>query len=74
MLNYVFYFLGSYIILYFLRDRNQAILASLPFKATFSLPKLIPNTQLHAGALIAILFIVLVSVSSIRHAGDIKSE
>ncbi len=62
MLNYVFYFLGSYIILYFLRDRNQAILASLPFKATFSLPKLIPNTQLHAGALIAILFIVLVSV------------
>jgi simple sugar transport system permease protein len=62
MLNYVFYFVGSYIILYFLRDRNQAILASLPFRSTFSLPKLIPNTQLHAGVLIAILFIVLVSI------------
>ncbi|HOV93351.1 MAG TPA: ABC transporter permease [Spirochaetales bacterium] len=62
MLNYVFYFVGSYIILYFLRDRNQAILASLPFRSTFALPKLIPNTQLHAGVLIAILFIVLVSI------------
>lgn len=62
MLNYVFYFIGSYIILYFLRDRNQTILASMPFQKTFSLPKLVENTQLHAGFIIAAVFVVLVSI------------
>ncbi len=62
MLNYVFYFVGSFVILYFLRDRNQAILSSLPFKPTFHLPRLVPNTQLHAGFLIAAAFVVLVSI------------
>ncbi|MDP2792274.1 MAG: ABC transporter permease [Rectinemataceae bacterium] len=62
MLNYVFYFVGSFIILYFLRDRNQAILASLPFKPTFILPRLVPNTQLHAGFIIAAVFVILVSI------------
>jgi len=62
MLNYIFFFLGSFIILYFLRDNSQTIFASLPFRKTFALPKLIPNTQLHAGLLIAIAFIVLVSL------------
>ncbi len=62
MLNYVFYFIGSFVILYFLRDRNQAILSSLPFKPTFILPRLVPNTQLHAGFIIAAVFVVLVSI------------
>lgn len=62
MLNYVFYFVGSFVILYFLRDRNQTILSSLPFKETFLLPRLVPNTQLHAGFIIAAAFVVLVSV------------
>lgn len=62
MLNYVFYFIGSFVILYFLRDRNQTILASMPFKKTFLLPRLVENTQLHAGFIIAAVFVVLVSV------------
>jgi len=62
MLNYVFYFVGSFVILYFLRDRNQTILSSLPFKETFLLPRLVPETQLHAGFIIAAVFVVLVSV------------
>jgi simple sugar transport system permease protein len=66
MLNYVFYFVGSFIILYFLRDRNQSILSSLPFKTTFLLPRLVTNTQLHAGFIIAAVFVVLVSIFMYR--------
>ncbi len=62
MLNYVFYFFGSFIILYFLRDRNQSILASLPFRPTFALTKLVPNTQLHTGFIVAAVAVVLVSL------------
>lgn len=61
MLNYVFYFFGSFVILYFLRDRDQAILASLPFRKTFILPRLVENTQLHWGFAVAALAVVLVS-------------
>ncbi|HWP68007.1 MAG TPA: hypothetical protein VN437_01815, partial [Rectinemataceae bacterium] len=66
MFNYIFYFIGSFIILYYLRDRNQTILASLPFQKTFSLPKLVENTQLHAGFIIAAVFVVLVSIFLFR--------
>lgn len=62
MLNYVFYFLGSFFILYFLRDRDQAILASMPFRKSFALPKLVANTQLHWGFIVAAVFVVLVSL------------
>ena len=53
-------------ILYFLRDRNQTILASMPFQKTFALPKLVENTQLHAGFIIAAVFVVLVSIFLFR--------
>jgi len=66
MFNYIFYFIGSFIILYYLRDRNQTILASLPFQKTFNLPKLVANTQLHAGFIIAAVFVVLVSIFLFR--------
>lgn len=66
MLNYIFFFVGSFIILYFLRDRSQTILASLPFQKTFILPRLIPNTQLHVGIFIAAAFIVIVSLLLFR--------
>ena len=62
MFNYVFYFLGSCVIIYFLRDQKQSIMSSLPFRPTFSLPKLVPNTQLHAGFIVAAVFVVLVSL------------
>lgn len=66
MFNYIFYFIGSFVILYYLRDRNQTILASLPFQPTFSLPKLVANTQLHAGFIIAAVFVILVSIFLFR--------
>ena len=66
MFNYIFYFIGSFVILYYLRDRDQTILASLPFQKTFSLPKLVANTQLHAGFIIAAIFVVLVSLFLFR--------
>ncbi|MCX7775803.1 MAG: ABC transporter permease [Spirochaetaceae bacterium] len=66
MLNYVFYFFGSFIILYFLRDRSQTILSSVPFKESFRLPRLVENTQLHAGFIIAAVFVVLVSLFLFR--------
>ena len=66
MFNYIFYFIGSFVILYFLRDRDQTILASLPFQKSFALPKLVENTQLHAGFIIAAVFVVLVSVFLFR--------
>lgn len=66
MLNYVFYFFGSFVILYFLRDRSQTILSSVPFKPSFRLPKLVENTQLHAGFIIAAVFVVLVSIFLFR--------
>lgn len=62
MFNYVFYFLGSCVIIYFLRDQRQSIMSSLPFLPTFSLPKLVPNTQLHAGFIVAAVFVVLVAL------------
>lgn len=62
MFNYVFYFLGSCIIIYFLRDQRQSIMSSLPFRETFALPKLVPNTQLHAGFIVAAVFVILVSL------------
>ena len=66
MFNYIFYFIGSFIILYYLRDRDQTILASLPFQKSFNLPKLVENTQLHAGFIIAALFVVIVSIFLFR--------
>jgi len=62
MFNYVFYFLGSCVIIYFLRDQTQSIMSSMPFRETFLLPKLVPNTQLHAGFIVAAVFVVLVSL------------
>jgi simple sugar transport system permease protein len=62
MFNYIFYFLGSCVIIYFLRDQKQSILSSLPFRASFELPKLVANTQLHAGFIVAAVFVVLVSL------------
>ncbi|HEY9055238.1 MAG TPA: ABC transporter permease [Rectinemataceae bacterium] len=66
MFNYVFYFVGSSVILYLLRDRNQTIMASLPFRPSFALPKLIPNTQLHAGIFIAAAAVFLVTIFLFR--------
>lgn len=59
MLNYIFYFLGLFLINNFLRDSGAGVFASLKFKASYSLGVILPGTRLHAGFLIVILFIIL---------------
>ena len=54
MLNYVFFFLGIYIVTTFLADRQAGTFASLKYQATASLSILIPGTKFHVGYLIAI--------------------
>lgn len=62
MLNYVFYFFGLYIVNYYLRDPEASVFASYKFNKSFALPRILPGTRLHAGFLIAMLFIVLAYV------------
>lgn len=59
MLNYVFYYLGLYIVNYHLRDPKAGVFASYSFHESFALPVILPGTRLHAGFLIAVLFVVL---------------
>ena len=60
MMNYIFYFLGLYIINYFLRDPQASVFASYKFNPTFALPRILDGTRLHAGFLIAMASVVLV--------------
>ncbi|SHF23747.1 ABC transporter permease [Caloramator proteoclasticus] len=59
MLNYVMFYLGIYIVNYYLRDSNAGAMVSYKLKTTALLPNLIPKTRLHYGILIAILMIII---------------
>lgn len=59
MFNYILYFLGLYIINYFLRDPEASVFASYKFAPTFALPRILEGTRLHAGFIIAIIASVL---------------
>lgn len=58
MLNYILFFLGLYIINFYLRDVNAGAMVSLKLAKTSLLPKLIPKTRIHFGLIIAILMVV----------------
>lgn len=58
MLNYVFFFLGLYIVTTFLADRQAGTFASLKYQPTAALGILIPGTKFHIGYLIAIGVVV----------------
>jgi simple sugar transport system permease protein len=81
MFNYVFCFLGVFIVNYFLRDPNANQFASLEFHSSFALPKLSQRTELHAGIFIAILFVILCYIyiyktrwgNELRTVGDNKT-
>lgn len=59
MLNYMALYAGLYILNTYLRDTSFGALASYQLPENSKLPKLIQGTSLHAGFLIAILFVIL---------------
>jgi simple sugar transport system permease protein len=58
MLNYIYFFLGIYIVNYFLRDVNAGAMVSYELKTSALLPGIISGTRIHLGLFIAILGII----------------
>lgn len=54
MLNYVFFYIGIFVVTKFLADREAGTFASLPYQSTAFLGTLIDGTKFHVGYLIAI--------------------
>ncbi len=62
MFNYIFYFLGLYIVNYHIRDPQASVFASYKFAKTFALPRILAGTRLHAGFFIAIVSVILLYI------------
>ncbi len=60
MLNYVGYYFGLYLINWHFRDKNAGYLVSLQLPKTAWLAQFVPNTRLHYGILLSLVFAVLV--------------
>jgi ABC-type uncharacterized transport system permease subunit len=60
MLNYVGYYLGLYLINYHFRDKNAGYLVSLQLPKSAWLAQFIPNTRMHWGIPLSLVFAVLV--------------
>jgi simple sugar transport system permease protein len=60
MLNYVAYFLGLYLINYHFRDKQAGFLVSYQLPETAWLGQFIPDTRIHYGIILALVFAVLV--------------
>ncbi len=60
MLNYVAYFLGLYLINYHFRDKEAGFLVSFKLPETAWLARFIPDTRIHYGIILALVFAVLV--------------
>lgn len=58
MLNYIWLFLGLYIVNYHIRDTSAGDLASLKFQESAKLTNVIPGTRIHMGLIIALLLSV----------------
>ncbi|MCT4632672.1 MAG: ABC transporter permease [Firmicutes bacterium] len=59
MFNYIFYFLGLYIVNYYLRDPDASVFASYKFQKTFHMARILPGTRLHFGFIIALITIII---------------
>lgn len=59
MFNYMAFFLGLYLINYFLRDVNAGAMVSYKFAPSAKLIKIIPKTRIHFGLIVAIVMIVI---------------
>lgn len=60
MMNYVAYFLGLYLINFHFRDKGAGYLVSLQLPPTAWLQQFIPNTRMHWGIVLSLVFAVLV--------------
>lgn len=60
MMNYIAFYMGLYVINYYLRDKNAGYLVSYKFPKTTWLPYLYKRYSLHYGIIIAIAFVFLV--------------
>ncbi len=62
MFNYIFYFLGLYIVNYYIRDPQASVFASYKFPKSFALPRILSGTRLHFGFILAIIAVVLLYI------------
>lgn len=60
MMNYVAYFLGLYLINFHFRDKAAGYLVSLQLPKTAWLQQFIPDTRMHWGIVLSLVFAVLV--------------
>ncbi len=60
MMNYVAYFLGLYLINFHFRDKAAGYLVSLQLPQTAWLQQFVPNTRMHWGIVLSLVFAVLV--------------
>lgn len=60
MLNYVAYFLGLYLINYHFRDKEAGFLVSYQLPQSAWLAQFIPDTRIHYGIILALVFALLV--------------
>jgi simple sugar transport system permease protein len=60
MLNYVGYYFGLYLINWHFRDKNAGYLVSLQLPKSAWLAQFVPNTRMHYGILLSLVFAVLV--------------
>jgi ABC-type uncharacterized transport system permease subunit len=60
MMNYVAYFFGLYLINFHFRDKAAGYLVSLQLPPTAWLQQFIPNTRMHWGIVLSLVFAVLV--------------
>lgn len=58
MLNYVCLYTGLYVLKFIMRDHQAGFIASLKFRPTAMLPKLMKGSNMHVGLFIAILTII----------------
>lgn len=59
MMNYILFYLGLYLINYWLRDSLAGAMVSYKLKTTALIPNLIPKTRIHFGLLIVIAMIFI---------------
>lgn len=60
MMNYVAYFLGLYLINFHFRDKGAGYLVSLQLPKTAWLQQFVPDTRMHWGIVLSLVFAVLV--------------
>jgi len=66
MFNYIAFFLGLYLINYLLRDVSAGAMVSFPFAQSSRLSKIVPNTRIHTGLLIAVFMVLVMGVFTYR--------